>query len=144
MKTLAFLQNQWVRDPARAQAIIEKYGEASRGRLIATLLFNGCWTGRRLQKAFGARCREIIWENAAREIGNVPASCFKPDIEHMQRQVDAVQPGVVLAFGVHAARGMDSVRTNAVIIKGPHPAARQRTVGYALMAMAAQWVKEKS
>lgn len=50
---VAFMQNMWVRDPARVRAIIDRHGEEARRKLIYQFLFAGCISGRRLKTAFG-------------------------------------------------------------------------------------------
>lgn len=124
MKALAFLQNMWVRDPDRVRALIEKYGERYRDRLIHFALFNGCLTGRRLKAAFGARlCSEIIWEEASPEIACEASGCPPADPAHIRAALERHSPDVVLCFGKIATDAVRPLWKGALII-APHPAAR--------------------
>jgi len=125
LRVMAFLQNMWVRDPAKVKASIALYGEEHRRRLIAYALFAGCLTGRRLQAAFGAEtCRRIIWEEASREVAGNARDFCEPDPDHIRRVLSEHKPAIVLTFGSAAG---DAV---APLWRGPlirciHPAARQ-------------------
>lgn len=58
-KTLAFLQNMWVKNPDRVKAMVQREGEEFRRRFMEYALFRGCLTGRRIKAAFGELCDEI-------------------------------------------------------------------------------------
>lgn len=125
MTVVAFMQNMWVKDPARVQQLIGLHGEAYRRRLIATALFAGCLSGRRLKAAFGEEtCRRIIWEESTREIAGDPRTIFPADPQHIAAVLAEQKPRVVLTFGRIAA---DAVRPlwGGNLIESPHPAARQ-------------------
>lgn len=133
-KVLAFLQNQWFRDPGRVKAIYERHPEM-RNDLIRRYLFMGCLTGRRLEAAFGEdRCAEIVWEESSPEVGGHASSRFPPDAKHIANAIIQHKPDVVFAFGKIAADGvlsaMREIETYPTplsfrFMTGPHPAARQ-------------------
>lgn len=124
-KIVAFLQNMWVRDPARVKLHIEKYGEEYRLRFIEYALFAGCLTGRRLEAAFGEElCNQIIWEEASREIGSYAASNFPPDREHIKKVLDEQKPDLVLCFTSQALTIIGEL-VKCPMIVGPHPANRR-------------------
>lgn len=126
MKILAFLQNQWFKDPEGVRRIFQKWPD-KRNYLIRSYLFMGCLTGKRLQAAFGEDlCDEIIWEEASSEVGSVSRSKFAADRQHMLSAIKKHQPEVILCFGAIAKEGLDSLETlfDVLIIYGPHPAAR--------------------
>lgn len=128
MRILAFLQNQWFRDPARVKAIYERSPEL-RNRLIRSYLFMGCLTGRRLQAALGEDlCREITWEEVSPIIGGHASSKFAADLDHIRAAIEKHQPDTILSFGAIARSGLESVSTTATVIYGPHPASRQNAV----------------
>lgn len=130
MKILAFLQNQWVHEPERVQASIERYGEPYRRRFISFALFGGCSTGRRLRSTFGDLCDRIVWEEASPKIGGYSASYFAPDKNHICRRIDEEQPDIVLAFGSSACAAVQKALSTRLdgtcieFIQLPHPVAR--------------------
>ena len=131
MKIVAFLQNQWFRDPDAARRMYERSSHP-RHRLNARCLFAGCKTGRVLRKVFGDLCDDIIWENASAEIGGCSSSAFDPDLSHMADVICEHRPDVVLVFGTYAQAGL----AKAEILMGdampdrvfrlPHPISRIR------------------
>ena len=128
-RVLAFMQNQWVRDPEQLRRILARHDEDFRRRMIHKLLFAGCLTGRRIRAAFGDDlCRSIVWEEASREITGASNGCPDADVEHMQAAFDQVKPDIVLTFGRLAERGFMGVRGEYVWIKAPHPASRDQFV----------------
>jgi hypothetical protein len=146
MKTvLAFLQNQWFKDPQGVKALYARHPD-KRNDFIARFLFMGCLTGKRLQKAFGAEvCNSIIWEEASPEVGGHSSSVFKADPAHIEAAIKLHNPEVILCFGKIAC---DAVRLavqsihqdKGILIPtlyGPHPAARTNPMP-ALLAMAQQ------
>lgn len=124
MTAVAFMQNQWVRDPERVKALIARHGEPYRRRLIATALFAGCLSGRRLKAAFGDACRRIVWEESTREIAGDPRTVFPADPVHIQAVIAEIKPTVVLTFGRIAGAAVVPLWTGN-LIASPHPAARQ-------------------
>lgn len=133
MKILAFLQNQWFRDPEGIKEIFAAHPER-RERYIAAYLFMGCLTGRRLKSAFGEElCDRIVWEEISSEIGGHASSKFPPDPEHIERVIRKHEPDVIICFGKLASDGLSTMiaRLGTLPIKGfsvlygPHPAARQ-------------------
>lgn len=131
MKVLAILQNMWVRDPERVRRLIaeSEHGEKFRRRLIATALFGGCLTGRRLTAELGALRERIIWEESSREILGDPSAVPKPDPDHILKVVVQEKPGIVITFGKVAEEGYRSVRdwlkgAVPLWVISPHPAAR--------------------
>lgn len=151
MKIVAFLQNQWFNDPDGARRLFEKprdgmAPEALRERLIASFLFMGCLTGRRLRTAFGEGWTEqIIWEEVSREIGGKSSSAFPADLHHICDVLDRHRPTHVLAFGRIASDALKQHFSGFVfqnysfdLITGPHPAARHATVMSELRSMREQ------
>lgn len=137
MKTVAFLQNMWVRDPERVKrtlaAVAEQhgpeFGERYRRRLTAKLLFAGCMTGRRLQRELGDRCDDIVWEEASREVLGNPREVPTADLDHIVNVIRTERPALVLAFGAVARQAMLGLRLEQTVapfylIGSPHPAAR--------------------
>lgn len=149
-KIVAFLQNQWFKNPEKIKKIIERTTRdraetmtASEVRefYIKTFLFWGCLTGRRLCVAFGKElCDRIVWEECSKEIGGKSSAAFPADLVHMQSVVDNHKPDIVLAFGGIASNA--AIRlcvekpTDWRVICGPHPAARQGDVTLRLLQMA--------
>jgi hypothetical protein len=133
MKILAFMQNQWFKNPEKVRAQYERYPDM-RNDLIARYLFMGCLSGRRLQAALGeALCDQIVWEEASPEIGGNSASKFPADAKHIAGAIIKHNPDVVFAFGKIASDGVLSAFAeieshptpiNFRLITGPHPAAR--------------------
>jgi hypothetical protein len=137
MKTvLAFLQNQWFKDPKGVKAIYERNPD-KRNVFIARFLFMGCLTGKRLQKAFGAEvCNSIIWEEASPEVGGTSDSAFKADLVHIEAAILKHNPQVILCFGKIANDAVKTVVKKihlekgflTPVLYGPHPAARHNTL----------------
>jgi len=125
---LAFLQNQWFKDPEAARQVFARHPE-HRERLVATYLFMGCLTGRRLLEVFGEElCDEIVWEECSPEIGGKSSSAFPADLDHIRKAIDKHRPDVILAFGKIAGDAMAAIRPLTRVIRAPHPAARQGSV----------------
>lgn len=132
MKILAFLQNQWFKDPVRVKAMYDERPN-HRNDYIRYFLFMGCLTGRRLSTAFGDElCQEhIIWEEVSPAIGGHSASKFPADIKHIRKAIYSHAPNIILAFGKSATDALELVRAQGgmdrppiQLICGPHPAAR--------------------
>lgn len=136
---VAFLQNQWFRDPERMKAMRQRppWSERPRHEWNATWLFFGCLTGRRLQAAFGEElCDRILWEEVSPEIGGKSSSAFPADKQYITTILDEHRPAVVLAFGKIAGDALSSMlQPDWTLIRGPHPAARHPTVVAELRAM---------
>lgn len=130
MKTIAFLQNMWVRDPERVKRMIaeSEHAERLRRMLIARSLFAGCLTGRRLRNELGALCDTIIWEEASLAILGDPKIVPKADFDHMMKAFALEQPQLVVTFGNVARDAWDwcrkYVKPAPTWIHSPHPAAR--------------------
>lgn len=150
VRIVAFLQNQWFRDPERVKKIIAmtvadeaerggKDAEAVREFYIASFLFMGCLTGRRLQEALGEElCDQIVWEECSREIGGQASSKFPPDPDHIHAVLRRHNPHIVLAFGSVATPAVTAavLKTNIKwLVCGPHPAARFGNIPAALRDM---------
>lgn len=112
MKVVAFLQNQWFKDPERAKMILERYekderhGGNGREMFLRDMLFLGCLTGKNLQKAFTWDvCADIIWEESSKNMGGNSASKFKADPEHMKAVIEKHHPDVIMVFGKVAFNG---------------------------------------
>lgn len=124
MRIVAFLQNQWFKDPEGVKAMFAEHPER-RERYIEAFLFMGCLTGRRLKSVFGEDlCDGIIWEEASREVGGKSQSLFAADRQHMMAVIRKHNPTVILCFGKIAAEGVKSLPIEIPVIYGPHPAAR--------------------
>lgn len=140
MKIVGILQNQWFKNPAKIKQIIaEKIAEGfadAREFYIATFLFWGCLTGRRLRSTLGeAYCNEIVWEECSKEIGGCASSRFPADMEHIQQVIAKHKPTHVIAFGQLAKDalmqlyyGNTDESGDYVLLLAPHPAARQSDV----------------
>lgn len=129
MKIVAFLQNQWFKDPESIKRMFAENPER-RERYISAFLFMGCLTGKRLQSVFGEElCDAIVWEEASSEVGGHSRSLFAADRQHMMAVINKHKPTVVLVFGKIASEGVKSLPDiDAAIIFGPHPAARNGAV----------------
>jgi hypothetical protein len=128
MRIVAFLQNQWFKDPEGIKAMCAENPER-RERYIAAFLFMGCLTGKRLQQVFGKDlCDAIVWEEASAEVGGHSRSLFAADRQHMMSVINKHKPTVILSFGKIASEGVRSLPIEIPIIYGPHPAARQNAI----------------
>jgi hypothetical protein len=127
MTIVAFLQNQWFKNPESIRAMYERNPER-REKLNKLFLFAGCLTGKRLRAAFGDLCNEIIWENASREIGGKSSANFKPDPAHIKAVLDKHKPDLILLFGKNATHGVTQHWSGPKIIY-PHPANRSLVAG---------------
>lgn len=128
MRIMAFLQNQWFKDPEGVKAMFAEHPER-RERYIAAFLFMGCLTGRRLQSVFGEDlCDGIIWEEASAEVGGHSRSLFAADRQHMMSVIKKHNPTIILSFGKIASEGLRSLPIDIPVIYGPHPAARNGAV----------------
>ena len=147
-RTVAFLQNQWFHNPARARATYKRNPQ-NREYMVARALFAGCRTGQRLRQAFGDDTENIIWENTTKEIGGVASSKPKPDPTHIASVIEKFDPHVLLLFGRQARDSVLKVSANMpqfhLIIEADHPAARSFRVE-ALWGVANSWrqLREKS
>lgn len=129
---VAFLQNQWFKEPVRVQRIYDQHPDI-REQCIRRFLFAGCLTGRQLMKAFGEDgCSRIVWEECSTKIAGFSEGVFPADLDHMVRVVEKWKPKLVLAFGRVADKAINEVlrrygRTGGYfeILTAPHPAARQ-------------------
>jgi hypothetical protein len=128
MRVVAFLQNQWFKDPERVKKIIEKSDHPNaREWYIKTFLFWGCLTGKRLQRVFGEDyCDNIIWEEASPKIGGKSNSVFPADQQHIENVILKHNPDIILCFGTIALSVLKKIEFNYKwqLIIGPHPAAR--------------------
>ena len=124
MKIVAFLQNQWFKNPERHRAFAEKYPEL-REELIERFLFAGCKTGRVLKEVFGNMCDDIIWEETSRQIGGHSGAIFPPDYEHINAVCMKHNPDIILAFGKQATEALQNRNGFEYLICGPHPANRR-------------------
>lgn len=123
MIAVAFLQNQWLKNPDSARALIEKHGDKGRDRLTKYALFAGCVSGRRIKAAFGDLIDGISWHEASPVITATPRACPPADLGHIMRSIDRLRPDVIIAFGKIASDALRIVWKGPLIV-GPHPAAR--------------------
>lgn len=142
MSILAFLQNQWFRDPEAARDVFARHLDR-RNDLIRLYLFMGCLTGRRLRTAFGDLCEDIVWEECSPEIGGKSSAAFPADLEHMRAAIMKHCPIYILAFGKTAIEATRQVAPScAKVLCAPHPAARGASVPWELRMVAEQLKKE--
>lgn len=128
MRIVAFLQNQWFKDPEGVKRMFAEHPDR-RERYISAFLFMGCLTGKRLQSVFGEDlCDGIVWEEASREVGGKSRSLFAADRQHMMAVIQKHKPTVILCFGKIAAEGVKSLPDDTPVIYGPHPAARNGAI----------------
>jgi hypothetical protein len=132
MRIVAFLQNQWFKDPEGIKALFDEHPER-RQRYIAAFLFMGCLTGRRLQLILGEElCDKIIWEETSTQIGGQSSSRFPPDHDHILQVVIRFQPKVILCFGSIASKAIPEAlmalpygHLDYTVLHAPHPAIRK-------------------
>ena len=132
MKIVAFLQNQWWKDPEGVKRVIEESDDPEkRRRRFIRYGLSICATGKRLEKCLlpeiGCETfKEIYWENSSREIGGKSSSKFPADPKHMQAVYDSESPDVILCFGKVAKDGLDkiSVHVHCKLLYAVHPASR--------------------
>ncbi len=152
MKTVAFLQNQWFKNPERIARMYEGNTLDQRCRRDQMFLFYRCLTGRRLRHAFGEEVclgRDIVWANASPKIGGKSSAKFPADPEHMLSILEYFNPKIVITFGAIAQDGWKEVCRQSVFelyeplnhLHGPHPAARHSAVISELRSIADQWKK---
>lgn len=143
MKILAFLQNQYFKNPEKVREIYARRPN-HRNKLIASFLFAGCLTGRRLRESLGPElCSAIIWEEASREIGGHSGSVFEPDLEHIRQSISDHAPDLILCFGKVAGNALKQLHLAQPIIYGPHPASRQNAM-VGLIEMKADVIRRMS
>jgi hypothetical protein len=140
-RVVAFLQNQWFKNPKHVRRIYAEHaGDMDRrARLNARFLFYKSLTGRRLRDAFGSLCATIVWEESSPEIGGESSARFNIDRVHILRVLEHFEPRIVLGFGGPAVAELHHMANAGApwrLICGPHPAARQATVPEQLRAMA--------
>jgi hypothetical protein len=129
ISVVAFLQNQWFRDPDRVRALYARHAAnlADRCVLNARFLFYRSRTGQNLTAAFGDLCDQIVWAEASPQIGGQSSSVFPADVPHMRAVLEHFQPRIVLGFGVVAARPLRALREAGAswdLVVAPHPTAR--------------------
>lgn len=124
---MGFLQNMYVKDPAKVQQAINKSDDPNVWEFwVKALLFSGCLTGKRIKAAFGDLADNIIYDECSREIADNPKTICKADPKHIKRSLIKHKPNIVIAFGNHAYKALQPFSMYYdTIIKAPHPAARQ-------------------
>jgi hypothetical protein len=134
MKIVAFLQNLWVKNPARVEKLFADFPDR-RESILAQLLFSGGKTGKVLRKKFGVDlCNEIIWEESTTVIAATSDGIFPPDHSHIKSVLMKHRPEIVLGFGKIASKavlrvlheiyfGEGDARFKVQFMAGPHPAA---------------------
>lgn len=141
MTTVAFLQNQWFRDPSKVRRTFEEHPDRHE-QLVAAFLFRGCTTGRRLKAAFGEDIENIIWENVSKEIGDKSSSKFPADREHITAVLDKFKPSIVIGFGAVAVSALIPMITpdnSWQLMCTIHPAKRGADTMTVLKRIAQQW-----
>lgn len=138
MKTLAILQNVWVREPARLEAIFAKPefapGSDKRCEFLRRLMFAGCKTGRVLEKYF-PDCQEWIYEEATPIVGGKPSDAPGWSIRHVEQVLRAQSYDVIITFGAAAKAVVGVLVPPSLVINCPHPCAR-RSIGDEMKAAA--------
>lgn len=138
LRVLGVLQNTWVRDPARVEAMIARE-PTKRRRILAIILFaGGSPTGRRLRAALGNWCERIEWENADPTITDRPAAHVRGDVAHLEKALDEVKPSIVITFGAIAYKTLTQTMWRGHLICGPHPTARVAGVAGNLSSVRAE------
>ena len=126
---MGLLQNTWAYSPER---VVTWFADSKlRNRKIAMLLFGSrCLTGRRLRKAFGPLCDNIVWENATLIVSGQASGHPPGDPEHVTAAIARIDPDILLVFGkVAADTFLNSERGryhDCRVIYGPHPANRRK------------------
>lgn len=135
---IGFLQNLWVKDPARiAQLLSRQPGLEYRARVLRQLLFAGSLTGRRLKKTFGEQLEYIQFEECTLEIAGDSRTICAPNPQHIATVLNYYEPTVVIVFGKVAQDTIACV-WNGVLIKSPHPASRQPDIMLKLQGVSIQ------
>ena len=102
MSVLVLMQNLWVKEPDRLRATLARHPEARR-RIIKSLLFMGCKTGRILLADWGEYvCQHCEWEESTAKIADNPKTIFQPDVGHIAAVLNAVHPEIVVLLGRQA------------------------------------------
>lgn len=128
MKILAFLQNQWFKNPAAVKAMFDRYPD-KRNELIKRFLFSGCVSGQRLRETFGSDlCNSIIWEEASKNIASYSSGKFSADLDHIRSAVQEYSPALIICFGKLAGDAVKSLNLSTPVYYAPHPAARGNTI----------------
>ena len=84
---VAFMQNMWVKDPVKVQAMIDRHPDKWNW-YVKAFLFSGCITGRRIKQAFGEElANSIIYEECTKEIADNPKTICKPDLKHIEWKI---------------------------------------------------------
>jgi hypothetical protein len=133
MSVVAFLQNLWVKDVARAESLFARYPE-KREYILRCLLFMGGKTGRILKQTLGEDlASKIIWEESTTQISSNPSEIFPADLAHIRRVINKHRPEAVVTFGKIASKSVFLV-TNGMLAEPadfhfellcvPHPCAR--------------------
>jgi hypothetical protein len=135
MKCVAFLQNLWVKDPTRVQAMFERYPE-QREYMLRKLLFCGGRTGTILKATLGwDLCLKIIWDESTTQIAGDSKFVFPPEPAHIRRVLEKHRPEIVVTFGLIASKSVFKVFSEMMAGLGefkcqfrsvPHPCARTR------------------
>lgn len=145
MVVVAFLQNQWFKEPEKMESLQVRMG---RERFVRTFLFWSCLTGKRLRKAFTEEiCDEIIWEEASDKIGGKASSAYPADPVHIQAVLDKHKPDVVLTFGSIAGPALQKIKDGGAtwhLISGPHPVARGAGICERLTVMAESLARRRT
>ena len=134
---VAFLQNQWWKDPERVRDMLVKSSEPEKlRRRFLVYGLQGCKSGKMLAKhiapAIGAEAfKSIYWENVSREMGDRSSSKFPADIDFIQKTLVDQSPRIVLCFGKVASDAVGKfineyyvVGEDLFVLYADHPAAR--------------------
>ena len=109
---LVVLQNPWKRGKLQKwhPSIWKKEFLASR-------------TGRRLyNEVLPQNLYRLRFANANPKLADSPQGIFQPDLKHLRRQIRLVKPALILACGLIAQKGLNSLNLNTPTVFMPHPA----------------------
>lgn len=130
LKILAFMQNQWFKNPAAVRAMFERH-PYKRNEIIKRLLFAGCVSGQRLRAAFGMNlCNAIIWEEASPQLAGQSSGAFEADLDHIVASIRQHDLDAIICFGKIASDAIRQIEITPRIhvFHSPHPASRGCTV----------------
>ena len=131
MTILAFFQNMWVESPKAVYKMLDRNKDNPMfwNQTCKNLMFMGCKTGRVLRQAFGDLADKMIYDECTKEICNNPKTIPKADYKHIRETIKRIKPEIIITFGEVAFKAVNwehgRLRNPAVLIKCPHPAARQ-------------------
>ena len=139
MRAVFLLQNQWFKDPKRAQNSIDRITSLldgdelkARSRFIPRSLFAGCRTGQIILKDFDEILHDVaidtIFEEASKELHGYPRIVPAPDPLHVKAIIDYYSPDAMILLGRIAESAYDGIgyrEDPCRIFRVPHPTTRR-------------------